>query len=437
MNAVVDPGDSMPESGPQAADASLEPVAPASRNPPISSDDAANKVGDEAAGEDSARDDQPALEERFIVLPASNEALPKFDARGASIVTLAVLATLFALQAAAIFVIPLVVAVLFAYALDPFVSFLERFRVPRPLGALFVLVALVSACGTSVYALRFQAQAIVDQVPNVVKKVSHAMDAFDSGPGKGLDNVRRAADAVQKATDEATGTPGPAKSGTVVVVQQSGTRVKDLLLSGGRTLLEMFGQLVMVIFLIYFILIAGDKFKRKFVKIAGSTLSEKKITVQMFDQIDRSIQRYMAMLFVTNMVFGILMWGAFRIIGLSNAGTWGIVGGVLHIVPYFGPMLLALATGVAALLQFGSLGMALLVAGVSIVIAALVGVVLTTWMTGRIAKMNTVAVFVALLLFGWIWGVWGVLLSVPIVVIVKVVSDHVEDLAAFSEFLGD
>ncbi|MGI9025379.1 MAG: AI-2E family transporter [Burkholderiaceae bacterium] len=387
---------------------------------------------EEAAATDG---DQPSAEEAPTVWPASDAPLPKFDARGASIVTLAVLATLFALQTAQLFVIPLVVAVLFAYVLDPLVSLLERWRVPRPLGALFVLVVLVAGCGTSIYALRFQAQAIVDQIPSAVKKVSRAMDAFDSGPGVGLDNVRRAADAVQKATDEATGNANV--KGTVVVVQQSTKSVKDILLRGGGTVLEMIGQTVMVIFLIYFILIAGDKFKRKFVKVAGRTLSEKKITVQMFEQINLSIQRYMAMLFVTNIIVAILTWGAFRMLGLSNAGAWGIAAGVLHIVPYFGPMMVALATGVAALIQFGSFGMAALVGGSSLAIATLVGVVLTTWMTGRIAQMNTVAVFIGLLLFGWLWGVWGVLLAVPVVVIVKVVSDHVEELKAFSEFLGD
>ena len=383
-----------------------------------------------------ARDfsERVALERPTVVVGTVDEPLPKFDARGASLLTIAILATLFALQTAAHFAIPMVVAVLGAYALDPFVSFLERYRVARPLGALFVIVVLVSACVMSVYALRFQAQAIVDQVPNVVKKVSRAVDTFgNSNQGSGLDNVRRAADALQKATDEATGNKGA----SVVVVQQPGTRVKDLLLTGSRSVLEFFGQLVMVIFLIFFILINGDKFKRKFVKIAGRTLSDKKITVQMFDQINQSIQRYMAMLFVTNVVVAILSWGSFRLIGLDNAGTWGIAAGVLHLVPYFGPIVTAAITGVAALMQFGSLGMAVLVGGVSLTIATLVGVVLTTWMTGRIAKMNTVAVFIALLLFGWIWGVWGVLLSVPIVVIIKVVSDHVEGLKAFSEFLGD
>jgi len=298
------------------------------------------------------------------------------------------------------------------------------------------MAALILGTVMSVYALRHQAQAIIDQIPSVVTKVARVADVFDTARGGGLDKVRRAADALQKATDQATGNE-TAKGSTVVVVQQSGPRVKDLFLSGGRTVLTMCGEMVMVIFLAFFILTSGDKFKRKFVKVAGRSLADKKITVQMLDQINLSIQRFMAMLLVSNIVLAIATWAAFRVIGLDNAGTWGVVAGVLHIVPYFGPITVAVATGVAALVQFESFGMALLVAGVSLVIATLVGVVLTTWMAGRIARMNTVAVFIGLLLFGWIWGVWGVLLSVPIVVIIKVVSDHIEALAPLSEFLGD
>ena len=380
--------------------------------------------------------DSPSVQAQPVVVTSAGDPLPKFDARSAALVTIAILATLFALQAASKFIIPLVVSVLLAYALDPFVSYLERRRVPRVIGALVTLAVLVFSCSYGIYALRFQAQSIVDQVPSVVKKISRAVDVFDAGPGAGLDNVRKAADALQKATDQATGDSG-AKNSTVVVVQQPGIRVKDLILSGSKGILEMLGQTVMVIFLVFFILIAGDKFKRKFVKIAGRTLSEKKISVQMFDEINRSIQRYMAMLLGTNLILVAVSWGAFKAIGLANAGTWALAAGVLHLVPYFGPILVALATGIAALMQFGSLGMAFLTGGVSLVIATLIGVVLTTWMTGRIAKMNAVAVFVALLLFGSIWGIWGVLLSIPITVIVKVVSDHVEGLKEFAEFLGD
>jgi predicted PurR-regulated permease PerM len=90
-----------------------------------------------------------------------------------------------------------------------------------------------------------------------------------------------------------------------------------------------------------------------------------------------------------------------------------------------------------AFMQFESLPMALLVAGTSLGIATIVGTFVTTWMTGRIAKLNAAAIFVALLFWGWLWGIWGMLLSIPIVVIVKVVAQHIEQLHSVAELLGD
>jgi predicted PurR-regulated permease PerM len=193
----------------------------------------------------------------------------------------------------------------------------------------------------------------------------------------------------------------------------------------------------MSVFLVFFLLLSGNAFKRKFVKVAGKTLSQKKISVHMLDQINSSIHRYMAMMLVTNLALGLMSWVAFRLLGLENAATWAVVAGALHIIPYFGPLLTAVGTGIAALIQFGEIGPALAVAGSSVAIALLMGVVVTTWMSGRIAKMNAVAVFMLLLLFTWLWGVWGTLLSVPLAFIAKVVADHIEGLEAVSEFLGE
>ena len=95
------------------------------------------------------------------------------------------------------------------------------------------------------------------------------------------------------------------------------------------------------------------------------------------------------------------------------------------------------APGMAAFMQFESLAMAVLVAGTFLAIATIVGTFVTTWMTGRIANMNAAAIFIALLFWGWLWGVWGMLLSIPIIVIVKVVSQHVEQLHPLAELLGD
>ena len=91
----------------------------------------------------------------------------------------------------------------------------------------------------------------------------------------------------------------------------------------------------------------------------------------------------------------------------------------------------------AAFLQFDTFSTALLVSGASLAIAMVVGTFVTTWMTGRIAKMNAAAVFISLLFWAWLWGVWGVLLSIPIIVIVKVVSQHVQQLQPVAELLGE
>jgi predicted PurR-regulated permease PerM len=193
----------------------------------------------------------------------------------------------------------------------------------------------------------------------------------------------------------------------------------------------------MVLFLTFFLLLTGDTYKRKLVRITGPSLSTRRITVHILDDINASIQRYMFMLLATNMLVGLLTWGALRGIGLENAGAWAVAAGLLHLIPYFGPAVTAAALGMGAFMQFDALSTALLVAGASLTIATLVGTFVTTWMTGRIARMNTAAVFVSLLFWGWLWGVWVMLLSIPITVIVKVVAQHVEPLETVAELLGE
>ena len=138
-----------------------------------------------------------------------------------------------------------------------------------------------------------------------------------------------------------------------------------------------------------------------------------------------------------NGLLALLTWIAFHLIGLENAGAWALTSGLLHVIPYFGSILMALAACLIAYVQFGTISMALLVAGVSIAIATLVGTVVTTWMTGRITRMNAAAVFISLLFWGWLWGAWGLLLGVPIIVIVKVVAEHVDGMQTVAELLSE
>jgi predicted PurR-regulated permease PerM len=360
------------------------------------------------------------------------------DARGVALRIVATLALVFALQWAQSFVISLVVGIFLAYTLNPLVVWLERIKVPRIVGASLVMLAVVSALGLGTYSLRGQMQAIVDQLPAAASKLSARLASLRVDHLTNMQKVQTAARTIETATGQAESGPSAAKQpATHVVVDPAGFKLGDVLWVGSMGALGFIGEAAMVGFLVFFLLISGDTFKRKLVRLTGPSLSKRKITVHILDDINASIQRYMIMLFLTSLLVTLLSWIVFRWIGLENAGVWAVAAGLLHVIPYFGPAAIAGATGLAAFLQFDSLWMALLVSGTSVAIAMVVGIFITTWMTGKIAKMNAAAVFISLLFWSWLWGVWGMLLGIPIIFIAKVISQHVEQLHPVAELLSE
>lgn len=361
------------------------------------------------------------------------------DVQGLALVILATIAVVFALEWAQSFLIPLLLGILLAYTLNPLVVWLERIRIHRVAGTCLVILAVVGALGFGTYSLRGQMQTIVEQLPEAANQLAAGLVKLGEGQFNAMQKVQTAASQLEQAAGQATGIPAtPKKPATRVVIDDpSAFKMGNALWAGSRGAVGYMGQAVMVLFLVFFLLLSGDTYKRKLVRLTGPSLSSKKITVQILGDINHSIQRYMFMLLITNVLVALLTWIAFRWINLDNAGAWAVAAGLLHIIPYLGPGLTATATGMVAFIQFGSFATALLVAGASLVIALFVGTLVTTWMTGRIARMNSVAVFVSLLFWGWLWGVWGMLLSIPIIVIVKVVSEHVEQLQPVAELLGE
>jgi predicted PurR-regulated permease PerM len=360
------------------------------------------------------------------------------DARGVALTILATVAVVGALDLAQSFFVSLLLGILIAYTLNPLVAYLERIRLPRAVGTIVVMVGLVAALAGGGYSLRGQMQAIIEQLPVAARTLSSALARLRSVPGGNVQLMQSAAAEVEKATADATGAPAARRqAATHVVVDEPGFKLGNLLLVGSMGAVGFLGQAIMVLFLAFFLLLGGDTFKRKAVRRAGPSLSHRIITVTILDDINDSIQKYLFMLLVTNVLVGLLSWAALHAIGLDNAGAWAVASGLLHVIPYLGPGVTAVAAGMAAFMQFDSFAMALLVGGASLAIATLVGTFITTWMTGRIAHMNSAAVFVSLLFWGWLWGVWGLFLSIPIVVIVKVIAQHVEQLQPVAELLGE
>jgi predicted PurR-regulated permease PerM len=275
-------------------------------------------------------------------------------------------------------------------------------------------------------------------LPEAATKFAAGLARMRIGQAGNLQIMQDAATVVEKATTQAVGgSATPRQTATHVIVEQPKFTLGGFLWESSMGAFGAMGQAVMVVFLVFFLLLGGDTFKRKLVRLTGPSLSKRKITVRILDDINGSIQKYMLMLLTTNLLVGLLCWLAFHWIGLENAGAWAAAAGLLHVVPYLGPGVTAAATGMAAYMQFDSFAVALLVAGASLAIATVVGTFVTTWMIGRIAHMNAAAVFISLLFWGWLWGVWGMLLSIPIIVIAKVVSQHVEQLHPLAELLGD
>jgi predicted PurR-regulated permease PerM len=336
------------------------------------------------------------------------------------------------------FVVPLLLGIVISYTLNPVVVWLEAIRIPRLLGTTIVMVSVIGATALGTYSLRSEVQTIIEQLPEAAVKFATGLQRMQSGQIGNLERIQHAANAMEKAESQPAGGATAARQPTTrVIVDQPEFRVGNFLWKSSMGALEVSGQVVMTAFLVFFLLLGGDTFKRKLVRLTGPSLARKKITVRILDDINSSIQKYMLMLLATNLLVAMLSWIGFRWIGLENAGAWGAVAGVLRIVPYIGLILTAAAAAMAAFMQFESFTLALIVAGISLAIATVVGIFVSTWMTGRIARMSPAAVFISLLFWGWLWGVWGMLLSIPVIVIIKVVSQHLEQLHPLSELLGD
>jgi predicted PurR-regulated permease PerM len=360
------------------------------------------------------------------------------DARGLALGILAVLATVFFLSWAQNFVVPLLVGIVISYTLNPLVTWLEAIKIPRVVGTVIVIGSVIGALVFGTYSLRGQMQTIIEQLPEAATKFSTGLARMRVTQIGNIQKMQSAATEVETATTQAAGgSTASSHPATHVIVDQPTFKIGNFLWANSMGALGAIGQTAMVVLLVFFLLLGGDTFKRKLVQLTGPSLSKRKITVHILDDINGSIQKYMFMLLTTNLVVALLNWIALRWIGLENAGAWAAAAGLLHVVPYLGPGVTALAMGMAAFMQFQSFAIALLVAGATLGVATLVGTLATTWMTGRFAHLNSAAVFISLLFWGWLWGVWGMMLSIPIIAIVKAMSQHVEQLHPMAELLGD
>jgi predicted PurR-regulated permease PerM len=363
------------------------------------------------------------------------------DVRSAALRVIAVLAVILVLQYAQAVLIPIVLGVLISYGLAPLVRSLERVHIPRSLGAVVAVTVFVGTLGFSAYSLSDDAMAIVSSIPEASQRIRQQLRVFRRAPGDALEKVQKAAKEIDKAAQEAaaptSSEPPPPKGVQKVEVIDPTFKASDYLWYGGIGLVGFAGQFVLVLFLVYFALVTGDLFKRKLVKIAGPTLSNKKATLEILNDISEQIATFIRVQILTSLIVAIATGFALWLFGIEQYIVWGLLAGVFNSIPYIGPVIVTVAIGIVSLLAFNNPLKTTYICAVTFAITSLEGFLLTPVLMGRAAQMNPVAIFVGLLFWSWIWGIWGTVLAVPMLMIMKAFCDHIEDLQPIGELLGE
>lgn len=301
--------------------------------------------------------------------------------------------------------IPIVIAVLIACAAAPLVGWLDRLRVPRWLGAGLVVLTLSALAALGAFLLGDQLVAIGERLPDAIAQMR--------------DNLA-------------------ARGGIFEAVERSldGTMSGSLLMWGSASVATLAGDIAVVFFLTYFLLFAGDRYAHLVESVASRPL-DRKITAEILGDIYTQIRRFLLVQLVTSVIVAVATSLLLVAIGVENAAFWAVVAGIGNTIPYFGPVIVSAGLAVVAMMQFGGAAQALWVAGGALAITSIEGWLIVPPLMGRAERMNVIAVFLGLLLWSWIWGVWGTILAVPMLAVMKAVSDHIEPLQPFGDLLGE
>ena len=365
--------------------------------------------------------------------------LPPLNLATVSLVSLAFFASVAMLHWASAVFIPIVLSLLLTCALQPAVRWLERWHVPRTLGAGALLLVLVAALGASSWSLSDGAAQLVDSLPVAAKKVRDQLREHSRANNNAsrLETVQKAAMQIEQAAAESGTAVPPARRGVQrVVIERAPFNVRDYVVPGTVGLASGLAQLAAVVFLSFFSLASGDLLRRKLLRIAGPGLERRQITLSTLDEINRQVRAYLLVQCLTSAIVGLATGMAYWALGLQQAPVWGVAAAVLNLVPYAGSLVVTAGSALVAFLQFGTLDMALSIGGASLLIHTVVGNLLTPWLTSRASSLSPVAVFVSILAWGWLWGLWGLLLGIPIMMAVKAVCDRIAGLRPIGELLG-
>ena len=334
---------------------------------------------------------------------------------------LLLLAILYTFYFARALILPVVLAVLFTILLSPAVRTLRRARIPEPIGALIVMAVVLASLGMVVDRLIEPASSWLAKAPQSLSEIERKTRSLKNFVGE----VRRITDRIT------TVTRGSADARTQEVVVDNSNWSGVLL---GQTQYLFVGAFSTLI-LLYFLLASGDEFLRKLVRVLPS-LRDKVRAVEVTREIQSEIGHYFATVGCINLALGGVTALAMWFLGMPNPLLWGVLVAILNFIPYVGPTLSLITLSLVALLSFDTLGQALLVPLAFLGLTLLEGQFLQPIVVGRRLALNPVVIFISFLLWGWLWGIAGMLIAVPLLVTLKICCDHLAPLAPIAEFLG-
>ncbi len=353
--------------------------------------------------------------------PADTEPkAPLPDVRKVALVGLFVLAVLYTLHLAQDFFLPIALAVLLDFLLSPVVRWLRKVGIQEPIGAGIVVLGLLGVIASGGWYLSGPASQWLARAPESMETVERKLQTLR----RPVEQMTKAAQKVEAATEV-----GSEESRQVEVKGPSLSRQ----LFGGTA--AFLGNATLVIFLTYFLLAVGDLFLQKLVSVLPQ-LTDKKKAVAIARETEAQISAYLLTSTFVNIGVGVVTALALWLVGMPNAALWGVVAAVLNFVPYIGAVVNMAILALAALLAFDNVTRALLVPAVFLGINIIEGNLVTPMILGSRMRLNTVALFIGLIFWFYVWGIPGAIIAVPIMAALKIMCDHIESLAPVGEFLG-
>ncbi|HUG89710.1 MAG TPA: AI-2E family transporter [Planctomycetaceae bacterium] len=358
--------------------------------------------------------------------------------RPVALTILATLAVIYTVYLGRSLLFPIILSCILYFLFRPMVRWMQRRRVPALAGAAVVVSGLLVTAGTGIYVLASPATTWFEEIPDNLRQVEVKFwYVFQR-----IRNIERASKQVQQiaAPAPAAGAGGSATSPEVeadpepevqVVEFRQPSLTQTVLTSTG----EVSAGVVIVVVLLYLLLALGDSFLNKILQLRP-TFRDKRGIVELVRNIEQGISRYLGTITVINACLGIVIGSVMGLLGLPNPLLWGVMAAALNFVPYLGALVGAIAVGVAALIQFDSVAYAALAPLSYFVINSIEGNLITPMLLGRSMSLSPVLVFLSLVVWGWMWGIGGVLIAVPVLGIAKIICEHFRSLRPLANLLG-